>query len=130
MAVRFSELHDQRSSGRAPVVAAKCWQVLVSYATMGKPITYARLAQLVGMGQTANTITKNGVVYVMAYCQKNREAIPALNAIVCNRNEAAPGDQIPNRQSMFDVFDFDWCDVIPPTPEQLECAWRDLRMEA
>lgn len=47
----------------------------------------------------------------------------------CNRSEAAPGDQIPNRRSMFDVFDFDWCDVIPPTPDQLEHAWRDLHAQ-
>lgn len=129
MAIRFSELHDQTGAGRAPIVAGKCWQILVAYAGMGKPITYGQLAELVGMGQTGNTITKNGVVYVMAYCQKHKGAMPALNAIVCNRSDAAPGEQIPNRQSMFDVFDFDWYDVIPPTPEQFEAAWQEHRAQ-
>ncbi len=101
-------------------MAAKAWMILVSYATHGQPITYQRLAELVGMGQTANTITNNAVIYVMAYCVES--GLPPLNSIVCNRHKGEPGHGIPNWGPLFDVFDHDWYDVCPPTPKALRDA--------
>jgi len=107
----------------APAKALKAWQILLTYARSGRPITYGQLADHIGLGETANTVTHNAVVYVMAYCSEND--LPPLNAIVCNRDTGLPGDGLPDFSSVFGVFEFDWWNIRPPTTEELRQAWVD-----
>jgi hypothetical protein len=109
-----------RPGQRGPILAAKAWLILVSHAKAGRPVTYTQLADLVGMGQTANTITNNAVIYITAYCDLN--GLPPLNAIVCSRDAGKPGEGTPDPVSMFRVFEFDWYDVCPPSPKALRAA--------
>ena len=99
--------------------ALQIWHILVCSATNRQTLTYKLLASRMGFQKGAGVLA-NSLGHVAYYCTENH--LPPLTAIVVNAKTGLPGDGIPVEDSLplrEIVFEFNWFDVIPPTPEEL-----------
>ena len=117
-----------------PAQAQQIWLILAPYAVLKptdvngdsvlKPglITYGDVVRWMGRPGAARVITRQlGIVGM--YCREND--LPALNAIVVNKNTGMPGDDVVLAKSddvteeQKAVLEMDWFGLRPPTISQL-----------
>jgi alkylated DNA nucleotide flippase Atl1 len=104
--------------------AQQIWQVLVSAAHDHQIITYAEVADLIGMG--AGTLA-GPLGCVMYYCQQ--QGLPALTSVVVRKQAGTPGvgltsvepDQLDSERQK--VFRRTWFDNVPPSADALAKAY-------
>lgn len=105
-----------------PERALQMWIILVACAHNRQTLTYSHLAERIGykdvrpIGQVLD--------YIWHYC--NQHDLPPLTGIVVNKNTGLPGGGMGD-YTLADqetVFSFNWYNVIPPSPDELDAAYR------
>lgn len=105
-----------------PERAVQIWLILIGAAYNRQILTYRILAEMLnykGAGVFARTLG-----HIMFYCRE--EGLPPLTVIVVNQETGLPGEGLTETDLNADrerVFNFDWYDIVPPTPEQLAAAY-------
>ena len=120
MAKQFS-LH--KKIRHHPERAAQVWQILVAAAMDRRTMTYLGLSELM-YGRPASGVLDAILGHVAHFC--NEHSLPPLTSIVVNKATGVPGDGIPieNLPNVREeVYDFDWFDILAPTPKQLKKSY-------
>jgi hypothetical protein len=120
--------------------AAHIWQILVPWVTWGmtdgmRPglITYGRLAQELGYSPQAGRTLSKSLGSLANLCE--REAIPALNAVVVRRDTEQAGDGLwtaiyeHSEDEVEAVLQHVWRSYKAPTPRQFRTAWEETLAE-
>lgn len=118
----FDEQKDQISYWRA----VQLWQILIGCAYNQQLITYGQLAEILGYKGAGTMGARLGPI--MFYCQQ--EELPPLTILAINVAEGVPGDGFELDTDIYDtidearmdVFQTDWYNIIPPTPEEFKLA--------
>jgi putative restriction endonuclease len=118
----------QFPKGRSSL-ALQAWQILICAATERRTITYSMLGQSAGIPPPGTGIWANPLEHIVCYCIQNR--MPVLTVIVVRDGTGEPGDGYrlsPGVGSVGvereNVFKHPWFTVCPPTPDELEQAYR------
>ena len=105
-----------------PTRAQQAWFILIGCARNRQTLTYSMLGESMNFGSPHAL----GPIldYLWRYCRINE--LPPLTILVVNKNTGTPssgmGEFTADQQEA--VFGFDWYGVIPPTPEELEAAFK------
>lgn len=101
-----------------PSRALQLWQILISKAHNRQLVTYEQLAGMIGYSVPIGLREPLG--HLLSYCR--REGIPFLTALVVQKDTGVPGQGFPAENTDAErerVFNFNWYDIIPPTPDNL-----------
>ncbi|AVF65899.1 MULTISPECIES: hypothetical protein [Vibrio] len=103
--------------------ALQIWQILIGFAYERKITTYGEVAEILGY-KGAGTMDRQ-LGHILHFCAQNK--LPPLSVLVVNAETGLPGDGFETigdlHKAREKVFNYDWFDVIPPTPEQFAKAW-------
>jgi len=105
-----------------PHRALQIWLILIGAAPNRQILTYRILSKILnykGAGVLAETLG-----HIMFYCRE--EGLPPLTVLVVNQETGLPGGGLTQTDLNADrehVFNFDWYDIVPPTPDQLFAAY-------
>lgn len=107
-----------------PYRAQQIWLILIGKALNRQLTTYKEVSLLLGYKGSGTLAETLG--HIAYFCQQNQ--LPALTTLVVNEVTGEPGEGIPLQRENInweraDVFDYDWFEIIPPTPEELKEAW-------
>ncbi|MDE0380981.1 MAG: hypothetical protein OXI20_17260 [Rhodospirillales bacterium] len=129
-----------------PKQAQQMWLVLVAVATLRPKeekytggwsrglVTYGALATMMGKSPRAGVTLTRQLGIIGKFCEEND--LPALNAIVVNRQGGQPGDDVvlsrtdDVEEEQEEVSKIDWFSIRPPTISQLRGVYErhpDLR---
>ena len=111
-----------KSNPTHPTRALQIWQILIAKASNRQTLTYGMLAQLLGFKGAGVLAPILG--HIMFYCQQNN--LPPLTVIVVNQKTGLPGKGLTDADLNADretVFNYDWFDLYPPSPEELASAY-------
>lgn len=103
--------------------AVQIWQILVSYATTRRTLTYGILAELMGFAGAGVFARLLG--HIMYYCREHK-GLPPLTVLVVNQETGLPGEGLTEAKLNADrerVFKYPWFNVVPPTAEELHAAF-------
>jgi alkylated DNA nucleotide flippase Atl1 len=106
-----------------PKRAQQVWQILVAKATNRQTVTYGQLADILGFGGAG--VLSQTLGHIMHFCQQN--GLPPLTVVVVNEGTGLPGEGLICDDLNADrekVFGHDWFGLVPPTPEELDAAYR------
>ncbi|RJP68895.1 MAG: hypothetical protein C4532_11915 [Candidatus Abyssobacteria bacterium SURF_17] len=106
-----------------PLRALQIWQILIAAADNRQILTYNLLAKKIGY-KGAGTLAQT-LGHIMYYCQHN--GLPPLTVLVVNEDTGLPGEGLLEADLNADrelVFRFNWYSIVPPTPEELEEAYK------
>lgn len=125
MAQLFSKIDDPDHT-RSSLRAAQAWQILVGMAMNRQTTTYLGLSNLM-FGHDAPGVLARILGHIAYYCEQSK--LPQLNIIVVGKDRGTPGHGIPANVNETDelreaVYKCKWFDVVPPTAEELDDAWR------
>lgn len=105
-----------------PTRALQAWIILISRARNRQTLTYSMLDELMSFG---NPRALGPILdYILGYCKVND--LPPITILVINKNTGVPS----NDMGEFDfaqqesVFEFDWYSILPPSPEELDKAYK------
>jgi hypothetical protein len=116
MIKKFSE------NSNNPERALQVWQILIGKAYNRQTITYIDLAKIIGY--TDARPIPNILNHIMCFCDQNN--LPPLTALVVNKGTGAPGEGLTTLKNPDSdrerVFNVNWYDLVPPTPDQLRQA--------
>ncbi len=96
--------------------------ILIGRAKNRQSLTYSMLDDLMQFGNPR--ALGPTLDYILRYCMANE--LPPLTILVVNKNTGIPSSGMGN----FDfaqqeaVFEYDWYGLMPPTPEELDAAWK------
>ncbi len=123
MAKKFYDVAES-SEIKAAVRALQTWQFLISRAKNRQLVRYRELANL--MGYSDNRPLNPILGHIMFYCHDHE--LPPLTAIVVSRDGTpgsgfteTPRDELDRARE--NVFNYDWYNIYPPTPQELREAW-------
>ena len=111
-----------------PIRALQAWLILIGRAKNRQTLTYTMLDELMGFG--APVAIGSIIDYIWRYCKINK--LPPLTIIIVNKATGLPSSGMGE----FDfaqqeaVFNFDWYNIIPPTPEELIAASAQYKVES
>jgi len=105
-----------------PLRALQAWQILVGTAMNRQTLTYLKLSEKMYQ-KPAPGVLSEILGHIAFYCNDNE--LPALTSLVVGKGRGTPGQDIPANLSEIDairesVYEQDWYDIVPPTPEQLK----------
>lgn len=102
----------------------RVWLILIRMAHARQTTSFGELAPLIGMSRTFALPVAQYLDPIAALCYQNE--LPLLTALVLSANGNTPaglatwlqrfGQTLPQAQQA--VFNFDWYDIFPPTPEE------------
>ena len=109
----------------------RLWLILIRMAHARQTTTFGELAQLIGMGAFPPAIVPF-LTRIADFCDQN--GLPPLTALVLQAGGGIPAglDALLQRsgqtllQAQQAVFDCDWYDILPPTPEEFGQAARQV----
>lgn len=105
-----------------PYRALQIYQILVGLAKERKTVTYGILADWLGYAGAGVFASQLG--HIMNWCDQN--GLPPLTILVVNTGTGLPGagliTPVDLHKEREKVFNFDWFDVVPPTPIELSAA--------
>jgi hypothetical protein len=105
-----------------PLRALQIYQILVGLAHNRQTMTYKMLADMLGYEGAGVFAAKLG--HIMNWCQQN--GLPPLTILVVNQETGLPGQGLVTPLNLHaereDVFNYDWFNLMPPTPEELAAA--------
>jgi hypothetical protein len=112
-----------------PDRAAQAWVVLVAAAMNRQTLTYLGLSKLM-YRKSAQGVLDKILGQVALFCEEND--LPALTTLVVGKSRGTPGREIPVDRSRLDelreqVYEFDWFDVRPPTPEEVRSLAQGMK---
>lgn len=112
-------------SSAHPDRALQAWQILIAAAMRRQTLTYLSLSQKMYQKDAAGVLDKI-LGHVAYFCNEN--GLPAITAIVVGKGRGSPGTDIPADRTKIDeiresVYELDWFNVVPPSPEQLKQAF-------
>lgn len=113
-----------------PERALQAWQILIGAAMGRQTLTYLGLSQKMYQKNAQGVLDKI-LGHVAYFCSDN--GLPALTALVVGKGRGTPGEDIPADRAKMDqiresVYETDWYNVVPPTPEQLKASFdRNMR---
>lgn len=111
-----------RDNSTRPTRAYQAWLILISKASNRQTLTYTMLDDLMNFGSRVGL----GKIldYIWTYCSVNE--LPPLTILVVSKGDGTPssgmGEYDYSQQEK--VFEFDWYSIVPPTPEELEKAFK------
>ena len=119
---RFSEEENRHWPERA----YQLWIILVGMANNWQITSYGWLAELVGF--KGSGVFADPLGHIAAFCILND--LPLLTTLVVKTEGGEPGSGIPIDSDEIDaermrVLNYDWYDVVPPTPAELEEAYEE-----
>ena len=104
--------------------ALRLWLILTCMARARQATTFGELAQLIGMNPAFALPVAGYLNPIAALCYENE--LPLLTALVLSASGDTPTglaawlqrfqQTLPEAQEA--VFNFDWYDIFPPTPEE------------
>lgn len=105
--------------------ALQIWQILIGFAFERKITTYLEVADILGY-KGAGTLDRQ-LGHILHFCSQN--GLAPLTVLVVNSETGLPGTGFVtvgdlNRERE-NVFNTDWFDIIPPTPEEFALAWEN-----
>lgn len=104
--------------------ALQIWQILIGFAYERKITTYGEIANILGY-KGAGTLDRQ-LGHILHFCAQNK--LPPLSVLVVNSETGLPGDGFDTTGDLHKqrekVFNFDWFDIIPPTPTEFASAWK------
>lgn len=105
-----------------PLRAMQAWQILVGAAMSRQTLTYLGLSEKMYQKPAQGVLDKI-LGHIAYYCNDND--LPALTSIVVGKGRGTPGQDIPADHSRMDaireaVYEVDWYNIVPPSPEQLK----------
>lgn len=107
-----------------PKRALQIWQILISKAANRQTLTYKMLSQLLGFKGAGTLAPILG--HIMYYCKHHQ--FPPLTVLVVNQTTGLPGDGLITTDNLHaereQVFNFDWFGLYPPSPEELQEAYK------
>ncbi|TVP64914.1 MAG: hypothetical protein EA343_04380 [Nodularia sp. (in: Bacteria)] len=107
-----------------PKRALQIWQILICKASNRQTLTYGMLANILGF-QGAGTLAPI-LGHIMCYCQQYE--LPPLTVMVVNQKTGLPGEGLTSPDDLHaereQVFNFDWFGLYPPSPEELQEAYK------
>jgi hypothetical protein len=107
--------------------ALQIYLVLIGAAEHRRTMSYGELDRRIGYGGA--NLLKGPLDHIHFWCEENE--IPVLSALVVGKGSGVPGAGYPSssdvRRTHEQVFAFDWCSIMPPTPEDLRAAWQARR---
>ena len=108
--------------GTWPARAAQIWQVLVSKAYNRQTVTYGELAEI--LGYKSAHVLGHALGHINYYCKEND--LPPLTVIVVHQETGLPAYKVDAdmNRAREAVYDYNWYDVVPPTFEELESAFK------
>jgi len=100
--------------------AFQIWLILISKALNRQTVTYKILGKMLGFkgyGVFAGILD-----HIRIYCILNK--LPPLTALVVNQVTGLPGEGLGLLDKKLNsareiIYNYDWYNIIPPTPEQL-----------
>ena len=103
--------------------ALQIWQILIGFAYERKITTYGEVANILGY-KGAGTMDRQ-LGHILHFCAQNE--LPPLSVLVVNSETGLPGEGFDTAGDLHKqrekVFNFDWFDIIPPTPGEFASAW-------
>jgi hypothetical protein len=116
-------------SSRRSERALQAWLVLISVATNRQTIRYDTLSRLMFHEGVSGGLLAQTLGHIAFYCIDNN--LPPLTVLVVNEN-GLPGEGIPVDPTQLhvkreEVYTFNWYNILPPSPEELERAYNDHR---
>lgn len=103
--------------------ALQIWQILIGFAYERKTTTYGEIAEILGY-KGAGTMDRQ-LGYILHFCVQNK--LPPLSVLVVNAETGLPGDGFDTigdlHKAREAVFNYDWFNLMPPTPKQFSHAW-------
>lgn len=106
-----------------PSRALQIWLILIGAAHNRQIITYGHLTKLFGMKMSVALTQPLG--HIMYYCIQNN--LPPLTVLVVNKETGRPGDGLLGTDldaAREKVFEYPWYDLVPPTREELDAAYK------
>jgi hypothetical protein len=106
-----------------PKRALQAWLILIGRARNRQTLTYTQLHELMHYGAPVG-LGRQILDYIKIYCSVND--LPPLTIIVVKKDAGVPGSGFGD----FDlaeqeaVFKFDWYSIMPPTPAELDRAFK------
>lgn len=101
--------------------AIQIWQVLIGLANNRQTITYENLAELIGMGNVAVSITQP-LELLMNYCKNNN--LPPITILVVQKHSGQPGQGLTTVEELNadreKVFNYEWYKLKPLQLSELE----------
>ena len=118
-------MNEFNPSSPHPMRAHQAWQILVAAAMNRQTLTYLGLSQKMYQRKAQGVLDKI-LGHIAFYCIDND--LPTLTAIVVGKGRGTPGEDIPADRSKMDeardqVYEFDWYNVVPPSPEELKSSF-------
>jgi hypothetical protein len=99
--------------------------ILIGQAAERKTLTYEMLSEMLGFERGAGVLSQT-LGHIMFWCTQN--GLPALTTLVVGKGSGTPGDgltSVEDREAAREqVFEFDWYDLVPPSVEDLDAAYR------
>lgn len=113
--------HDRRNN---PTRAYQLWLILIGLAMRRETVTYKSLAKQIAIG--VEIALGEPLKHIACWCKQNQ--LSALTVLVVKEEKGVPGDWLvvqnvdAEREA---VFNTDWYSIIPPTPEELDAAFKN-----
>jgi alkylated DNA nucleotide flippase Atl1 len=108
--------------------ALQIWQILIGFAFERKITTYLEVADILGYKGSGTLDRQLG--HILHYCKQNR--LHPLTVLVVNSETGLPGPGFVTvgdlHREREKVFNTDWFDIIPPTPEEFALAWENKEL--
>lgn len=117
-----------RHSTDQALQAQQAYLVLIIQAAQGQRMTYEMLAQRMRYAPGAAHYMPKLLRYLKYWCLENN--LPVLPVLVCSKDTGWPGHGlgVTNvNEETERVLAYDWCGLVPPTPDHLRQAWRTGR---
>ena len=114
-------------TAKHPDRAVQAWLILVNAAMNRQTLTYEGLSMLMYGHEAAGVLNKI-LGHIAFYCID--EKLPPLTSIVVGKKGGVPGAEIPIDLTQIDsererVYNTDWFDIYPPTPNEFSDAHRN-----
>lgn len=111
-----------------PKRALQIWQILVSKAHNHQTITYGELAELLGFKGAG--MVGHKLEPILDYCDIH--GLPQLTCLVVNPGTGLPSPksalvQATSQAEREKVYQFNWYNLVPPTPQEFHEAHRQVR---
>lgn len=108
-----------------PNRALQIYLILIGAARSRQVLTYDIVSKIIGY-KGAGVISKP-LGHIMFWCRENN--LPSLTTLIVNSETGLPGDGLTQAADLNSererVFDYPWFDLVPPTPAQLQNAFKN-----
>ncbi len=110
---------DQRP--RRGWLGYQTYLILVGKAANHQLVTYEEMERL--LGHPIFFLGQNALWPVAAWCLENK--LPPLTVLVISKHEGKAGEGFPDDPARIaETALYPWHTVVPPTPQELDDAWR------